>query len=124
MKFRNIRAARPMPDLDDQVRRRLLRKVYRGPLTDCWVWFGARTLGGYGQIRIGGERTKFLVHRVAFAMFKGPLKAGQPLLHLCDNPSCANPDHLKIGTFKRNTWDMIGKGRQRGCVEVARACPF
>lgn len=120
----NIRGARVIPKLDEKIMRRWLRKVYRGPETDCWVWFGARTLGGYGQIRIGAEPGKYLAHRVGYRWYKGPIRKGHPLLHTCDNPSCVNPDHLKVGTFGRNTWDMIGKGRHRGSVEVVRPCPY
>ncbi len=33
-------------------------------------------------------------------------------MHTCDNPRCCNPAHLKAGTNKENTQDMIAKGRR------------
>ena len=35
------------------------------------------------------------------------------VMHVCDNPSCVRPDHLKAGTYKENTADMFAKGRFR-----------
>jgi hypothetical protein len=33
------------------------------------------------------------------------------VMHSCDNPSCVNPNHLKIGTQKQNLEDRKQKGR-------------
>lgn len=120
----NVRLIRVIPTLDEKIMRRWMRFVYRGNLTECWVWCGGRTMLGYGQFRLNGDVSKYLAHRVGYRWFKGPIRKGYPLMHVCDNPSCVNPEHLRVGSFRRNTWDMIKKGRHSGCVSVVNECPF
>jgi hypothetical protein len=36
---------------------------------------------------------------------------GKVIMHSCDNPSCINPNHLKIGTQIDNIKDRVKKGR-------------
>jgi hypothetical protein len=81
----------------------------------CWLWTGALTSTGYGQIGMGsktdGTRRPHKAHRVAWELSRGKIPQGMSVLHHCDNPPCVNPDHLFIGTQKDNAQDMGRKGR-------------
>lgn len=79
--------------------------------TGCWVWTGATANFGYGLVSIGGRQER--AHRVAWAMFNGPIPEGLKVIHTCDNPPCCRPDHLRVGTQWENMEDMTRKGRRR-----------
>lgn len=64
---------------------------------------------GYGMIQVEGET--WGTHRISYATFKGQIPDGMVVRHKCDNPRCINPDHLEVGTPKRNSEDMVSRGR-------------
>lgn len=76
----------------------------------CIEWSGNRDTTGYGRFCF--KRRIELAHRAAWRLFKGPVEAGQCVLHKCDNPPCVNPDHLFLGDRGDNARDMSNKGRQ------------
>lgn len=39
--------------------------------------------------------------------------AGKVVMHLCDNPRCIEPTHLRLGTQRDNMMDAVKKGRRR-----------
>jgi len=67
---------------------------------ECWIWTGAKTRLGYGQIRI--ERRTEYVHRTLYELAHGQIPPGLVLDHLCRNPSCARPSHLEPVSQKEN----------------------
>lgn len=76
----------------------------------CVEWLLSGTSQGYGRVRYKGK--KFLTHRLMWEFEKGPIPEGMQVLHKCDNPSCANVDHLFLGTNQDNVDDKMMKGRE------------
>jgi hypothetical protein len=76
---------------------------------DCWEYrHGTHTADGYG--RLG----KWLTHRLAYTLTKGPIPEGLQVLHgrNCNNPCCVRPSHLSVGTASDNAKDRVASGRQ------------
>lgn len=81
---------------------------------ECWVWLGSRHTYGYGYVNGPGGRKysrKYYVHRLMYEWHVAPIPAGLSVLHHCDNPPCARPDHLYVGTQADNLADMARRGR-------------
>lgn len=76
---------------------------------DCWIWNGAKFSNHYGLLSINNKN--YLTHRIAYALFIGPIPRGLNVLHKCDNPPCCNPAHLFLGTQAENMVDKVKKGR-------------
>jgi hypothetical protein len=80
------------------------------PYTDrCWEWPGKKHENGYGYLTFLGEQV--LAHRFFFAVAHGPIPQDLLVRHDCDNPSCVNPAHLRLGTHFDNVRDRDTRGR-------------
>lgn len=88
--------------------KRFLERINK--TSNCWNWTGQLDKDKYGVIRTKLSHVK--AHRVSYELFKGLIPEGLLVCHTCDNPSCVNPNHLFLGTYKDNTQDMIKKGRK------------
>lgn len=73
--------------------------------SNCIIWPGAKNNAGY-PVTWYNNKTMYK-HRLL--MNAGP---NDVVLHLCDNPSCVNPEHLKLGTHAENSQNMVDKNRQ------------
>ena len=76
----------------------------------CIEWNNAKNAAGYGVIRINHKN--YLVHRFLYQLTHGKIDDNLLVCHECDNPPCANPEHLFLGTHKENTDDMLEKERE------------
>src|SRR5260221_13573430 len=79
--------------------RRLWRKIEFKP-GNCWLWQGVVGNHGYGTIT--ADRKRYLVHRVAYTISRGPIPAGMTVDHLCRTRTCANPYHMELVTAAEN----------------------
>lgn len=87
---------------------RFMAKVRR---TDsCWIWSAAKYWSGYGAFRYFNRIIP--AHRASYQIHTGKIPDGFVVMHRCDNKSCVNPAHLKIGTQMENIRDKMTKGRQ------------
>ncbi len=73
---------------------KFLESFMAGEPSECWVWQGAMTGGGYGQIYTA-ESVWVKAHRFSYEHFVGPIPAGLQIDHLCRNRRCVNPHHLE-----------------------------
>lgn len=97
------------PAHPDHLVRRLINGLDAAPDGGCWVWRRSRNNYGYGTLRLAGRNV--YAHRLAYALACGGIPTGQQVLHSCDNPPCINPDHLSLGSPKRNMSECVQRGR-------------
>ena len=89
---------------------RLIESHVVNVLTECWEWTKYKNDFGYG--RMGNGSGLIYAHRASYETFVGPIPDKLYVLHRCDNPSCINPEHLFLGTYKDNNLDCQRKGRK------------
>lgn len=89
---------------------------------ECWEWKGCKYQKGYGSF-MANEIGEKQAHRVSYIMAHGPIPDGMHIMHLCDNPPCCNPKHLRAGTNTDNNADMISKGRDKSFGKPRRLTP-
>jgi hypothetical protein len=89
-------------------------KFKKGDENECWEWQGQKDKDGYGKVafRTKGKRYYIRAHRMSAALYIKPYYSDKVVMHHCDNPSCVNPNHLKIGTHLENEQDKDRKGRR------------
>lgn len=84
-------------------------KTMQSQCSSCIDYPKYKDKGGYGQRKFRGRM--MLAHRVAWIEAKGEIPEGMCVMHVCDNPSCVNVEHLRLGTHEENMRDMALKRR-------------
>jgi hypothetical protein len=77
----------------------------------CWRYNQTRQ-GHYGATMVHGRHQA--AHRWAYELTHGPIPDGLLVLHNCNHTYCVNPEHLRLGTHKDNTADILKAGRAKG----------
>ena len=66
----------------------------------CWVWPYAINRRGYASLYYQGKLHR--AHRVIFEVIKGRIPVDCVVDHICNNPSCVNPEHLQAIPQRHN----------------------
>jgi len=89
---------------------------------DCWIYRGYKDKDGYPNLKYKGKTCR--LSRLCYLIYNGRFDKNLIVCHTCDNPSCVNPEHLWLGTYKDNAMDRELKGRNTvrkpdfyGCIE-------
>lgn len=74
--------------------------------TGCWIWTRSKDRKGYGRLAnfdaVLQRWAPKYAHRVSYELFHGEIPDGLVVDHMCNTPSCVNPDHLQVLTNRAN----------------------
>jgi hypothetical protein len=91
----------------NQIREKIMARVFIDPVTGCWIWQGP-TSGSkgrgknYPRMHLAGQTVA--VHLVMWTNEHGYIPGKKQLDHKCRNRLCVNPDpeHTELVTHKEN----------------------
>jgi len=89
--------------------------------TGCWNYTMGLNAYGYGQYSLSHDKN-ISAHRYFFEKYKGKIKEGLILDHLCRNKKCVNPNHLEVVSLAENTRRGLSAKldkRKVGMIKVA-----
>ena len=76
-------------------------KIERITESGCWIWMGALSRNGYGNIHLR-PLGNVVAHRHVYSILGGIVPASLDLDHLCRVRCCVNPAHLEAVTRREN----------------------
>lgn len=90
---------------------RFVSRLRLAPEQECWPFLrkSGTPFDWYAPFNV--DQIHHKAHRVAHALWLGPVLPGLDVMHSCDYPACCNPAHLSLGTRLHNVQDMIEKRR-------------
>ncbi len=88
----------------------LLEKTIPHP-DGCWRLNNNKRIFKHDRMKINGKF--WVISRVMYELFIGPIPKGLCACHDCDNMRCVNPYHCFLGTKADNNADCRAKGRYR-----------
>ncbi len=98
----------------------LVAEERKGPLaTPCWEVVSHKwpspgsTTHSSNRLIIHYRGKRMTMARAIYTHEIGDIPTGKIIRHRCDNPMCANPDHLLFGTYADNTHDMLKRDRHK-----------
>lgn len=86
-------------------------KVDKKQSWECWPYMEYKDADGYGRFHLYNGPIGAHVYAYLLTRKLDVVPEGKIIMHLCDNPSCCNPDHLICGTHLDNMRDKVAKGR-------------
>jgi len=78
----------------------------------CWEWTGPKDSSGYALLSTSKRLGTNKAHRYSWSVANGKIPKKLLVRHLCNNPTCTNPNHLSIGTHQDNMNDCMLANRQ------------
>jgi hypothetical protein len=107
--------ARVIPPMTKHELGRLWNRIDVRGEDECWPWTGGAGASGHGRFLLN-DGYLYSPYRLVCHLYVGSLNGGdgyhgKVVMHLCDNPCCCNPKHLRVGSQKENAKDMAAKGR-------------
>lgn len=108
--------------------KRFMEKVQVLP-NDCWLWTGAKKAGRkrkgisplYGAFGLNNKTVN--AHVASYLFFKGNIKQGLEIDHLCRNTLCVNPNHLEAVTHSINCKRGLGGEHRKEECKTITHCP-
>lgn len=86
--------------------------------SDCWLWTGTKDSDGYGQICVNGRTER--AHRVSLNLEGVEIGEGLQVDHMCKEPSCVRPSHLRLVTVSENQHNRSSTLSESGYRGVTR----